>query len=122
MSTPSRRSKVQVFSLENVKLESIQELIEALEKKLLPYPPRLTKYEIARIVAARAKQLAMGAKPLIDVSKLNTRDPVIIALEELKQGKLPFIVVRTLPTGRKIEIKVQDLQKLEKEYGFGLPY
>ncbi len=122
MSTPSRRSKVQVFNLENVKLESVQELIEALEKKLLPYPPRLTKYEIARIVAARAKQLAMGAKPLIDVSKLNTRDPVIIALEELKQGKLPFIIVRTLPTGRKIEIKVQDLQKLEKDYGFGLPY
>ena len=118
----SAKVKVRVFSLEKVHPQTLDELIKALESKQLPYPPRLTKYEIARIVAARAKQLAMGAKPLIDVSKLGTYDPVLIALEELRQGKLPFIIVRTLPDGRKIEIKLSDLQKLEREYNFAIEY
>lgn len=100
----------------------IDQLIEDILKRKLPYPPRLTKYEIARIIAARAKQLAMGAKPLIDVSKLNTRDPVLIAFEEFKQGKLPFIIVRTLPSGRKIEISLSEMQKLEKKLGFSNYY
>ncbi len=122
MSTRSERSRVRVFSLEKVYPRTIQDLIDLLEREKLPYPPRLTKYEIARIVAARAKQLAMGAKPMIDVSKLGIYDPVLIALEELRQGKLPFIVVRTLPDGRKIEIKVSELQRLEREFGFTIEY
>ncbi len=121
-STTTKSSKVRVFNLEENFPKTIEELISALEKRSLPFPPRLTKYEIARIVAARAKQLAMGAKPMIDISNLGTYDPVIIALEELKQGKLPLIISRRLPTGRRIEIKVQDLQKLEREYDFGIPY
>jgi len=121
MSSKSR-SSVKVFNLEENFPKTVEELISSLEKGLLPFPPRLTKYEIARMVAARAKQLAMGAKPLIDVSKLGTCDPIIIALEELKQGKLPFIVSRKLPTGQRIEIRAQDLQRLEREYGLGIPY
>jgi len=116
------KAKVRIFSLEKNYPRTLEELIELLEKNKLPYPPRLTKYEVARIVAARAKQLAMGAKPLVDVSSLGTYDPVLIALEELRQGKLPFIVVRTLPDGRKIEIKVSELQRLERELGFAIEY
>ena len=94
----------------------ILKLIESLKTKQVPYPPRLTKYEIARIIAARAKQLANGAQPMVDVNKLNTIDPVLIAIEELKEGKLPFIIVRTLPTGKKIEVKLRDLLEYQKEY------
>ncbi len=91
------------------KLSQIIKLIEDLKSKKVPYPPRLTKYEIARIVAARAKQLANGARPLIDTSKLDSKDPVIIALQELKEGKLPIIVIRTLPNGKKVEVSVKEL-------------
>ena len=105
----------QQISIEEA-LSKIFELIESLKKKQIPYPPRLTKYEIARIVAARAKQLASGAQPMVDVEKLNTIDPVLIAIEELKQGRLPFIIVRTLPTGKKIEVKLKDLLELQEKY------
>ncbi len=62
-------------------------------------PPKLTRFEYARIVGARALQLSMGAMPLIDVSKLPSKDPVIIAEEELKRGILPITICRRLPNG-----------------------
>ena len=56
----------------------------------------LTKYEIARLIGARALQLSMGAPPLIKVS--DERATFInIAEEELNKGIIPLSVVR-LPT------------------------
>lgn len=81
-------------------------------------PPKLTKYEKARIVGARALQLALGAPPLIDVSNL-PKDPVLIAMEELNRGVLPITIVRTKPNGEKELISVKRLLELEKSvYGF----
>jgi len=62
-------------------------------------PRRLTKYERARVIAARALQLAMGAPPLIDITKLNTRDPVLIAEKELSLSILPILIKREKPNG-----------------------
>ena len=80
----------------------------------MPYPPRLTKYEVAKMVAIRAKQLAMGAAPLIDAKAMGLQDPIQIAIEEFKAGKLPFIVVRSLPNGKKIEYTIDELKKIEE--------
>lgn len=98
-------------------LEKTHRLVQLLEKALEKrdfYPPRLTKYEIARIVGARAMQLAMGAAPLVDIKEVGTTDPVIIAMEELRRGLLDFIVVRELPGGETIKIRLRDLLELEK--------
>lgn len=93
-------------------------LLEVLRKSLAErehYPPKMTKYEIARVISARALQLAQGAKPLIDISNL-PKDPVVIAMEEFKQGKLNFFkVVRVLPGGKRVELDVGNLLKLKKE-------
>jgi len=98
-------------------LEKINRLVDLLERALVKrelYPPRLTKYEIARIIGARATQLAMGAQPLVDVKQLGTIDPVLIAVEELRQGLLDFIIVRELPDGRTIRVTLKELLDLEK--------
>ncbi|MEZ0319238.1 MAG: DNA-directed RNA polymerase subunit K [Pyrobaculum sp.] len=98
-------------------LERVNKLIELLEKALIKrefYPPRLTKYEVARVVGARAMQLAMGAQPLVDIQQLGTTDPVLIAMEELKQGLLDFIIVREMPDGRAVRASLRDLLQLEK--------
>ncbi|MEM0374022.1 MAG: DNA-directed RNA polymerase subunit K [Sulfolobaceae archaeon] len=68
---------------------------------------RLTRYERARIISARALQLAMGAPPLIDLSKYNgPLDPISIAEEELKLKVLPITIRRRFPNGivKKISI------------------
>ncbi|MEM0453518.1 MAG: DNA-directed RNA polymerase subunit K [Sulfolobales archaeon] len=78
-------------------------------------PPKLTRYEKARIVSARALQLSLGAPPLIDVSKL-PRDNVIIAIEELKRGVLPITIIRVKPNGERELIPVKKLLELEEKF------
>lgn len=75
---------------------------------------RLTRFERARIIAARALQLAMGAPPLIDVSKLGTIDPVLIAQKELEAGVLPMLIKREKPNGEYQLIPVKVLIDAEK--------
>ena len=53
---------------------------------------KLTRFEKARVIGARALQLSMGAKPQVDVSA--SIDPIDIATLELKKNKLPLDVVR----------------------------
>ena len=77
-------------------------------------PPRLTRYEKARIIAARALQLSLGAMPLIDISSL-PKDPVEIAKEELRRGVLPITLVRYKPSGEKELVPVNVLLELEKK-------
>jgi DNA-directed RNA polymerase I, II, and III subunit RPABC2 len=61
-------------------------------------PPKITRFEKARIVGARALQISMGAPILIDV-KGASANQIDIALEELESGILPMTIRRTLPDG-----------------------
>lgn len=86
---------------------------------------KLTKYERARIIGARALQIAMNAPLLIKISeeeleKLNF-DAIRIAEVELESGALPISVKRPMP--EKVESalkrpkspKVTDEKKEAKE-------
>jgi DNA-directed RNA polymerase I, II, and III subunit RPABC2 len=74
--------------------------------KTLPF---LTKYEKARILGERAKQLNAGAQPFIPVEP-NVIDGYLIALKELEEKKIPFIIKRPLPNGACEYWKLQDLE------------
>jgi DNA-directed RNA polymerase I, II, and III subunit RPABC2 len=79
-------------------VEDYREILEKIhnntKKRTLPF---ITKYEKTRIIGIRAQQLATGSIPLVSVKGFtNTVD---IALEELKQKKIPFIIKRVLPDG-----------------------
>jgi DNA-directed RNA polymerase subunit K len=52
---------------------------------------KLTKYETARILGARALQISMGAPVLI---KTKEKDSIKITLEEFKKGVIPLTVLR----------------------------
>ncbi|MEM2974743.1 MAG: DNA-directed RNA polymerase subunit K [Candidatus Micrarchaeia archaeon] len=53
----------------------------------------LTRFEKARLVGARALQLAMGAPPLIELTK-GQFEPFEIARLEFEKGVIPITVVR----------------------------
>jgi len=74
--------------------------------------PFLTKYERARCLGLRAKQLAHGADPLIEVPEQMIRSETI-AVEELRQRRLPYIIRRPLPHGGNEYWKVADLEMLQ---------
>ncbi len=73
-------------------------------------PPKLTRFEKARIVGARALQISMGAPILIEVSE-GFRGPIDIALKELEAGILPITIRRTLPDGTYQDIPLKWLLK-----------
>lgn len=60
--------------------------------------PMLTKYEKARILGVRAKQLDNGADPFISLPS-NVIDSYTIAERELYAKRLPFIIRRPIPNG-----------------------
>lgn len=72
--------------------------------------PIITKYEHVRVICDRAKHLSCGAKPMIsNVETLNSKQ---IAEEEFKNRVLPFIIVRTLPNGKKEKWKLSELEMI----------
>ncbi|HEX9261236.1 MAG TPA: DNA-directed RNA polymerase subunit K [Candidatus Bathyarchaeia archaeon] len=73
-------------------------------------PPKITRFEKARIVGARALQISMGAPILIDVEGGFT-SPIDIALKELESGILPMTIRRTLPDGTFQDIPLRWLLK-----------
>jgi DNA-directed RNA polymerase subunit K/omega len=73
--------------------------------------PHLTKYERARILGQRAKQIECGATPFIKVPE-NVIDGYLIASMELQQGRIPFIIRRPMPNGGSEYWKVGDLENI----------
>ena len=73
--------------------------------------PILTKYEKTRILGFRAKQINLGNKPFIEIPE-GLSDGYQIALLELEQKKMPFIIRRPLPNGSSEFWKVKDLEIL----------
>ena len=59
-----------------------------VKKKVTPI--KLTRFEKARLIGARALQLSLGATPLVDIS--GSIDPVDIATLELKENVIPLKV------------------------------
>lgn len=82
-------------------------IIDPLHKTL----PFITRYERARIIGERAKQINAGAKPMIVVDN-NVIDGYLIALKEFEQKKIPFIIKRPLPNGGVEYWKFKDLEIL----------
>ena len=80
--------------------------------KTLPF---LTKYEKTRILGQRTKQINSGAKTYLDKYNLSENgkpiiDGYLIALKELEQKKIPFIIRRPLPNGGSEYWKLDDLE------------
>jgi DNA-directed RNA polymerase I, II, and III subunit RPABC2 len=59
-------------------------------------PRKLSRFERARIIGARALQISMGAPILVELP-LSVSDPIDIALAELEGNMLPMTIRRALP-------------------------
>lgn len=84
-----------------------------------------TKYEIARIIGARALQIAMDAPLLLKVDEGELKalryDPLKIAERELEENVLPITIHRPLPRRKAEKLKeireedIDDEKIIEKE-------
>jgi DNA-directed RNA polymerase subunit K/omega len=77
--------------------------------------PFLTKYEKARVLGERAKQINQGSAPFIDLKEhgmAHVFDGYLIACAELESKKIPFIVRRPIANGQFEFWKLEDLEIL----------
>ena len=82
-------------------------IIDPLHKTI----PYLTKYEKARIIGQRAKQIETGSKPFVKVPE-HVIDGYVIAELELQQKKIPFIIRRPMPGGGSEYWNLRDLENI----------
>ena len=82
-------------------------IIDELHKTI----PFLTKFERARILGQRAKQINSGSKSFVEV-RPDMIDGYKIAEIELEQKKIPFIIRRPLTNGTSEYWKVSDLENI----------
>jgi DNA-directed RNA polymerase I, II, and III subunit RPABC2 len=82
-------------------------IVDPLHKTL----PFLTKYEKARVLGQRAKQIENGSAPFVKVPE-HVIDGYTIADLELKQKKIPFIIRRPIPGGAFEYWNLKDLECL----------
>ena len=73
-------------------------------------PPKLTRFEKARIVGARSLQIAMGAPAFVPIEG-PYRGPIGTAMMELEGDALPISIRRSLPNGITQDIPIKALAK-----------
>ena len=83
-------------------------IIDELHKTI----PFLTKYERTKILGLRTKQINNGSAIFVEAHK-DIIDGYNIALLELEQKKIPFIIQRPMPNGGSEYWKVSDLEIIE---------
>ena len=80
---------------------------------------QFTKYEIARIIGARALQIAMDAPILLKISEDKLKemnfDALRIAEEELKENVLPISISRPTPRKKMDKLRTIKVDKFSDE-------
>lgn len=97
-------------------IQKIQNVDRSLYKSL----PIMTKYEFDELIALRTLHLSRQAPPLVPITSdfkvegnMGLR---AIALQELKEKKLPYLIKRQMPNGKAEYWKVKDLDLSAVEY------
>jgi DNA-directed RNA polymerase subunit K/omega len=95
-------------------IEDVSKINDLLDKEDKISKPIMTIYEFDKIMGMRTQQLASGAPPFINIgagkllidSNMELRK---IALQELEEGQLPYIIERVLSSKKKEYYRVRDL-------------
>ena len=101
----TQSSYAEILTLTKVVRNDKGEIIDELHRTY----PFVSKYERAKIIGVRTKQLNNGADPLVEVPP-DIIDGYNIALMEFEAKKLPFIISRPLPNGASEYWRLADLE------------
>ena len=95
------------LTINQIKIEDDKQL-KILSGKDRKSFPKMTKYEMVRIIGERIKQLTLGSKSFIKNKEAFNYDE--IAYEELKNKLIPFKIIRNLPNNLKEEWNINELE------------
>jgi len=104
-------SNESILSNKPLKVISLTDTYNRVNEKKIS-KPIMTKYEFNQVISQRTTMLAHGAIPLVDVNNYKIKSNIElreIALNELSQGKVPFIIKRPMPNNKFELYRVKDL-------------
>jgi DNA-directed RNA polymerase subunit K/omega len=78
----------------------------------------MTKYEFNAVISERTVQLSLGHCPFVKMDKTikSNMDLRKVALQELKEGKIPFAIKRPLPNDKYEFVRVKNLDLSAVKY------
>ena len=94
-----------------VPFEDYNKVMAGLDKPKIS-KPIMTKYEFDQLISLRANQIALGAQAFVDTFQKTIKTNMElrqIALQEMHEGKLPYIIKRTLPNNKFEYFRIRDL-------------
>ena len=98
------------MSMKSSVISDVSETYIQMKKESRKTSPFLTKFEKTKVISERAQQISNGSKTLLKNPQAYN-SPYEMALEELRQKKIPFIIKR--PVANKFEYwKLEDLHIL----------
>lgn len=89
---------VEEYNIYDAETEFKLKEVFSKDNKIIIGPPRLTRFEKARITGARSLQLSLGA-PTLSQIPIDLTDTILIAKYELDKKTLPISIRRVLPNG-----------------------
>jgi DNA-directed RNA polymerase subunit K/omega len=92
-------------------VEDVLKVVEHLNDTKIS-KPIMTIYEFDKVIALRTQQIASGAPLFINNITTDVKSNMElrqIALKELTEGRLPFMIERKLPNNKKEYYRVRDL-------------
>jgi len=99
------------LSYKSANIEDVSKMQDNLNKNKIS-KPIMTIYEFDKIVGMRTQMLASGAPMFVKHDNLKISSNMElrqIALQEIREGKSPFIVERILPNNKKELFRIRDL-------------
>lgn len=78
----------------------------------------MTKYEFDAIISLRTTQISLGAIPFVEINDniKSNMDLRKIAIKELKENKIPYIIKRPLPNNKYEYVRIKDLNMSAIKY------
>jgi DNA-directed RNA polymerases I, II, and III subunit RPABC2 len=97
-SNQDKIKEVQEYNIYDAETEFKLKEVFSKDNEIVIGPPRLTRFEKARITGARSLQLSLGA-PTLSQIPVDLTDTILIAKFELDKKTLPISIRRVLPNG-----------------------
>jgi len=102
----------------NAQFDDYNKVVANIQKPKIS-KPLMTKYEFNQIISLRTNQIALGSPIFLDQDKIKIKSNMelrLIAIEELKEGKLPYIIKRQLPNNKYECYRIKDMDLTAVQY------
>lgn len=101
-----------------VQFDDYNKVVANLDKEKIS-KPLMTKYEFNQIISLRTNQIALGSPIFLESSTIIIKSNMElrkIAITELQEGRLPYIIKRQLPNNKYECYRIKDMDLTAVQY------